>query len=99
MAPIEVALVAGLVALATAGPIAYFVALQQSRRMRFEDRRDEVIAELSGQMYRVQDDYFHWFSFSAGPKGTPAEEIVERHIEKAHIAVGSQNDLIRHFYS
>ena len=79
-------LVAALIALIATGPIVYLVGLQQNRRKRFEDRRDEIIAELSGYMFQVQDNYFHWFTFTPGPEGTPEEEIVERHAEKGRVA-------------
>lgn len=93
------AVVAALITLIATGPIAYLVGLQQNRRKRFEDRRDEVIAELSGRMFRVQDAYVHWFTLALGPVEKPQEEVTEDHAKKGHIAVERQNDLILYFYS
>jgi hypothetical protein len=89
---------AALITAVLGGLILYFLGLQSSRRVRFEDRRDEVIAELSGLMYKVQDTYFHWSHLSL-PPGASEEEIVQRHVEKAERAVRTQNELILYFYS
>ena len=96
---VTAALITGLITLVVGGPIAFFFGLQQRRRERFEERRDEVIARLSGLMYQVQDHYFHWGNPGFFPPGESEENIVQRHVEKATAAVQSQNELILYFFS
>ena len=87
------ALIAGAV-----GIIGYLFGYRRIQYERFYARRDEVIAELTGLMYQVQDTYFHW-SYVATPPTMSGEEAAQKHVEKGETAVGKLNDLIWYFYS
>lgn len=85
-----VAAVAGaVIATLLGGPVAYLLGLRRSRYERLEEKRAEVIAELSRLLFEVDEKHFHWY------RQTAAESLKE----KGQISAESLEILIRYFHS
>lgn len=78
--------------------IAYFLGLQRSRYERLEERRAEVLAELSRLMFEVDEKYFSWYLPSLRG-GHTLNEVREESKERGLAAVESLQVLIRYFHS
>ena len=92
------ALIGAVVALVVGGPVAYYVGLLQSRRQRLEDKRTEVIAQLFGYVYVLQDAYLHWAYLNR--EGASSRQVVaDRHAKQGQAAIKSFNDLKLYYYS
>lgn len=91
------AFIGAVVGALLSAPLAFFFGLERSRYERFEERRALVIAELSGLVFEVQNNFYHWANVSLHA-GTN-ERVEEAQVEKGHAAVESNNALVRSFRS
>lgn len=80
-----------------AGVVAYVLGLRQSRFARLEEKRAEVLAELSGLLFDVQDDFRRWYSPSLrSPEAWHTmEEVKGKVAERAEAVVESTNAFVR----
>lgn len=88
------ALITAVVGAVVGGSVAYFFGLHRSRKERLEEKRAEVIAELSRLLFEVQDSYLHWTTLSF-PPGVGGDEVVERRVEKAKTGRNSRQAATR----
>jgi len=80
-----------------AGVIAYFLGLRRSRFERLEEKRAEVLAELSGLLFDVEDRYKKWYepSLRRPEAGHRMDEIKGKVAERAKATVDSMNAFTR----
>lgn len=92
------AAVGALVGALVASLLAYFLGLRRSRYERLEEKRAEVIAELSRLLFEVQNKYVHWYLPSLRGGHTPAEVRGES-AEKGATAIESLVALEHYYHS
>lgn len=83
-----------------AGVVAYFLGLRRSRFERLDERRAEVLAELSGLLFEVEDKYRTWYAPSLrSPEAFhTADEIKGKVKERANATIKSLNALTRCYH-
>jgi len=80
--------------------VAYFLGLRRSRFERLEEKRAEVLAELSGLLFEVEDRYRTWYapSLRSPEAGHTRAEIEGKVKERAAATVESLNALTRCYH-
>lgn len=83
--------VSAVAAALVAGVVAYLLGLRQSRLVRLEEKRAEVLAELSGLLFVVEDKYRTWYapSLRSPEAGHTMDEIKGKVRERARATLES----------
>jgi uncharacterized protein (DUF58 family) len=89
----------GIIGGVVGAALTYYFGLRKSRFERLEERRAEVLAELSGLLFEVENKYRKWYLPSLRPSpGHTMEEIRGKVAERAGATVESLNTLTRCYY-
>jgi hypothetical protein len=80
--------------------LGYFLGLRRSRFERLEEKRAEVLAELSGLLFDVEDKYQKWYapSLRAPQAGHTMGEIKGKVAERGKATIESLNALTRCYH-
>ena len=89
-------IVAAVVGAVVAGLVAYFLGLQRSRYERLEEKRAEVLAEMSGLLFDVEDRFRRWYAPSLRGSHT-MNEVRSQSKERGEEALESLNALSRSY--
>lgn len=89
--------IATIIAAVAGALVAYFLGLRSSRYERLEEKRAEVLAELSGLLFEVEDRYRKWYSPSLRGSHT-MDEIRGKVKERGEAAIESLNAFTRCYH-
>lgn len=83
-----------------AGVVAYFLGMRRSRFERLDEKRAEVLAELSGLLFDVEDKFEKWYSPSlrSPQAGHRPDEIRGKVAERGKAAIESTNAFTRCYH-